>query len=193
MQTTTKNTTTQTTISSDYERALQRARKAGLRIVGQGRIKQDGTPFVAVSSSREPNRYYLVIIGKTCLACECAAGLRDKMCMHRALVHARLLQRWREERDRVERQVEADLRASLLELDQAHRVLDAAMRRPVLTMPGDAPTVSQREAAALLQPPRRPATLGNARVYRPDVARLDGAADVSPRLLDDTRPISIWK
>lgn len=116
---TTKSTRAAATMANEYERALARAHQAGLYIVGRGQRKSDGAPIVAVSSSRTPNQFHLVVIGRDRLWCDCPAR---GLCAHRALARELLVREWRRSRDQVEAIEEAALAAALREL---HHTLQA--------------------------------------------------------------------
>lgn len=76
---------------STYERALARAQKQGIVITGRGTRKSDGATVYTTSSASEPGVWHLVTIEGAHLACDCTAGKRGLVCMHRALVHAQLV------------------------------------------------------------------------------------------------------
>jgi uncharacterized Zn finger protein len=63
-------------------------------ITGKGTMK-DGRRVFTVQSQSEANRWYLVIVNPGHLQCDCPAGAHGKVCKHRKIVHARLV----EERD----------------------------------------------------------------------------------------------
>ena len=183
--------TTATTIANTYERALDRARRSGVRICGRGRRKSDGAPVIAVSSASQPGRWHLVVILPTRLACDCYAGRGGKLCTHRATVHQLLLSEWQKERDRVERVETAKLREALANLNRYHVRLDEALRvarPPLREAPGDAPAITQAEASRLLQ------RGVSARRVVADVQYPAGvpASDVV-RSVWDNRPVTIWK
>jgi hypothetical protein len=71
------------------QRALDRATREGVRVIGSG-TRHDGRRVYAVSSASEPNRAYVVTVLENRLACECAAAKDGRYCKHRAVAHARL-------------------------------------------------------------------------------------------------------
>jgi hypothetical protein len=73
---------------NQLERACERARLAGLMVVGHGTRKVDGAAIYAVPSMRNPQRWHLVAVVGGQLACDCVAGSYGKVCVHRATVHA---------------------------------------------------------------------------------------------------------
>ena len=70
------------------DRALARAERDGIAVMGQGTRKGDGARVFAVSSASQPGRWYLVAIEAGRLHCDCPAR---SYCKHRAAVHARLI------------------------------------------------------------------------------------------------------
>src|SRR5574340_270495 len=73
------------------DRALARAERDRIQVMGCGIRKADGAQVYAVSSASQPGRWYLVAIeadgGAGRLHCDCPAR---SYCKHRAAVHARL-------------------------------------------------------------------------------------------------------
>jgi hypothetical protein len=60
-------------------------------ITGKGTMK-DGRRVFTVQSQSEANRWYLVIVNPGHLQCDCPAGMHGKVCKHRKIVHARLVE-----------------------------------------------------------------------------------------------------
>lgn len=71
--------------------AIERASKAGLRILGTGQRKSDGARLIVVTSSRSQVRAWPVAIVGGHLECPCEAGRLGRICSHRGLVYAHLL------------------------------------------------------------------------------------------------------
>lgn len=71
------------------EQALERAAKEGIRIIGTGTMKADGSHFWLVSSKdyATTNRAYIVTCDGEHLHCNCRAS---GICKHRAIVHQTL-------------------------------------------------------------------------------------------------------
>ena len=74
--------------ASDLERALLRAHRRGIHILGSGRRKPDGVRvFLTNSGSCSDGTHFVTLVGQR-LTCDCAARV---VCVHRAVVHQRLL------------------------------------------------------------------------------------------------------
>lgn len=86
--------------TGEYERALERAHSAGLKVMGRG-AWTNGATFHVVTSASEAGRFHLVTAHAGRLACDCTAGQHGRLCQHRALVREQLeteLQRQVEQR-----------------------------------------------------------------------------------------------
>src|SRR5260370_23961030 len=73
--------------ASAMDRALTRAHKSELHIVGHGFSTVTGDRVIAVSSARDAVRAHCVTIQGNRLACDCEASQHGRYCSHRALVH----------------------------------------------------------------------------------------------------------
>lgn len=90
--------TTQQRTREAYERALDRAHRNGLAVVGDGHWRQGGARFLVVGSASEPSRFHLVTLYPGRLVCDCPARA---LCQHRALARD-YLEREREQQLQVE-------------------------------------------------------------------------------------------
>lgn len=95
---------------TDLERALARAQKAGLQVVGVGKQKTTGRQVYAVPSLSQPNRLHLVWVDSGHLKCDCLGCQHGKVCIHRAIVWA-YLQELAEELKRAQKAAEAAMKA----------------------------------------------------------------------------------
>jgi len=84
-------------------RALDRARKHGLAIVGRG-TWDGGARFLVVGSASEPGRFHLVTVYPGRLVCDCPSRT---LCQHWALAHEELARE--AEEDRAARQIMGSL------------------------------------------------------------------------------------
>ncbi len=73
--------------ASAMDRALTRAHKSELHIVGHGFSTVTGDRVIAVSSARDAVRAHCVTIQGNHLHCDCEASQYGRYCSHRALVH----------------------------------------------------------------------------------------------------------
>ncbi len=96
-----------TTQTTDYERALARAQRAGLSIIGRGLLKSGERVYLTGSAS-EPGKHHVVIVHAGRLACDCPARA---LCTHRALAHAELQREASEAQEAIE-QVRAGQKAA---------------------------------------------------------------------------------
>jgi hypothetical protein len=71
---------------SELDRALARASAADLHITGQGHLL-NGQRFFLIPSATDSARSHIIVSDETRLHCDCEAGQRDHVCMHRAIVH----------------------------------------------------------------------------------------------------------
>src|SRR5260221_12029436 len=74
---------------TQYERALMRAQRAGVRVVGRGTVRRTGERFYAVRSATEADRWHIVV-QRNGLVCDCTAAQYGRYCMHVAVVRAEL-------------------------------------------------------------------------------------------------------
>jgi hypothetical protein len=117
---------------SDLERAISRASRAGLEVVGHGYRKGDNAHIYCVPSSTVPNLWHVVTQCGNRLVCDCLAGQRNRICVHRAATYVYLFTQARrrqqladevEQALREEREEQA-LHAATATLERAHRELD---------------------------------------------------------------------
>lgn len=101
------------------DKALARAERDGIAVMGCGIRKSDGAQVFAVSSASQPGRWYLVAIEGGRLHCDCPAR---SYCKHRAAVHARLIA----ERRAAEHEA-ALVHAARLEVAERERAREAAI------------------------------------------------------------------
>lgn len=101
----------------ELERAIERAGKAGLEVVGQGHRKADGAPVYMVPSATDQNHWHIVVRLGSRLVCDCTAGKYDRICQHRAAVYVELFNQ-AERRRRLAEEVEAALRQEREERDE---------------------------------------------------------------------------
>lgn len=117
------------------EKALERAAREGIRIIGRGHMTADGSRFWLVSSKTyaTTNRAYIVRCLGDHLECNCQAS---DICKHRAVVHVELKAEAeaREETERKEaaqseqQEITERLLASLTPEEREHReMMDAKM------------------------------------------------------------------
>ena len=71
---------------AELDRALARANAADLHITGQGHLL-NGQRFFLIPSATDPARSHVIVSDESHLHCDCEAGQRDHVCMHRAIVH----------------------------------------------------------------------------------------------------------
>lgn len=162
----------QQTPTEAYERALFRAREAGLEVMARGRRKADGARIFAVNSTSSPDRWRVVVVAGDHLECDCPAGKHGRMCVHRAIARAELLKEAANTRMRVE-----ETRLAFA-LGVAEGMVEAAARR-----------VDPTPVPAPVQLVERPRMLGTGRGPRPSFAP-DVQGDMV--LLRDNRPASQW-
>lgn len=72
-------------------KVLERARKRGVRVTGRGVRRQDGSRVYTVSGASEPGTWHLVAVTGERLVCDCLAGRYGRVCVHRAVVHERIM------------------------------------------------------------------------------------------------------
>jgi hypothetical protein len=70
---------------TQFERALMRAHKAGIGVVGRGTLKATGEKFYAVTSATETVRWHVVIVRGGQLVCDCKGAQHGNYCQHRAV------------------------------------------------------------------------------------------------------------
>jgi hypothetical protein len=80
------------TQQEQFEKALERAHKTGIRIVLRGQ-DADGLDAYAVTSASSEGTLYIVTHAGNVLVCSCAAGKAGRYCQHRALVRSDLMAR----------------------------------------------------------------------------------------------------
>lgn len=73
---------------TQLDRAIDRAMKAGLEVVGHGFRKSDNAPLYAVPSQSEEGRWHIVILEGARLTCDCKARV---LCAHKATVHMEMV------------------------------------------------------------------------------------------------------
>ena len=71
--------------------ALERARAVGVRIIGAGTRSSYGARMIVVSSSLDAAAAWVVMVERGRLTCGCPGGRYNRLCMHRACVHAYLV------------------------------------------------------------------------------------------------------
>ena len=74
-----------------WGRALDRARERGVRVTGRGVRRHDGARVYTVSSASASGTWHLVIVAGKRLGCDCAASRFGRICVHRAVVHERIV------------------------------------------------------------------------------------------------------
>lgn len=99
---------------TELDRAVEKACKAGLEVMGTGHRKSDGAKIFAVPSQSQPNRFHIVTLVGNRLICDCRSRV---ICCHRGAVHMEMVVQ-ADRRRRLAEEVEAALRE---ERDEAAR------------------------------------------------------------------------
>jgi hypothetical protein len=108
------------------ERMIDRAGTLGLEVVAHGRRKVDGARIYCVPSTREPNRWHVVVRFGSHLVCDCQAAQYNRICVHRAATYVHLFNE-AQRRQRLAEEVEEALQAERIERNEA--MLHDATRR----------------------------------------------------------------
>lgn len=74
--------------ASDVERAYLRAQRRGIVILARGTRRADGSRLFLTNSGSQADGTHLVVVNGARLTCDCLAR---GVCVHRAVVHARLV------------------------------------------------------------------------------------------------------
>ena len=80
-------TTAAQVTTTAIDKALTRAHKCGLHLIGRGYARATGARVLVVSSARDPVRGHVVTVQGARLHCDCEAAQYGRYCGHRALVH----------------------------------------------------------------------------------------------------------
>jgi len=74
---------------SQLERAIERAMKLGVEVMGHGRMKGSHQRVYLVPSQRDPERHWHIVrVAGNRLICDCASRV---VCCHRGAVHMHLI------------------------------------------------------------------------------------------------------
>ncbi len=74
-----------------WGRALDRARRRGVRVTGRGVRRRDGARVYTVISGSSSGTWHLVVVAGKRLVCDCTASRFGRICVHRAVVHERIV------------------------------------------------------------------------------------------------------
>ncbi len=117
-------------IPHEYERALERAHRAGLVVAARvGHNKETGERVLGVTSASEgENSLHLVTVKDLILTCDCKAAQFGRYCQHRAVAHEFLVaERFARSDQRIDK-LERDLHRVALEVVKLAKQITAKMR-----------------------------------------------------------------